>query len=423
MNHRKRRNRRAKMYSYKITPKQPLIFRDGKPFGTDDNIADTLPFPLPSTIAGALRTAWADSEGKDYTDSKQIEKIKSTSVCGPLLTRSIFTETQETTELLFPSPADAVCLLADNKTESHIYRLQPQNLKTGEGINQEDNLAPVFMIQKIKGKPSKDAPAFWSYKNMVDWLASDNSDELIASSQGGSSLAIETRTHVAIESKRKTAKAGHLFQTAGLDFGQHRKSNHQAEQDKNRAWGWEKEEYGLACEFSKEIPQTYRTIGGESRLGYIRRQDDLFPHCPIEISKAINQTKGFRLILITPAIFKNGYIPSFITDTKTMQGEYNGMKLKLHAVSMPRWQAGTSWDMAAKGEKHNSQKGKGMNSLKRLAPAGTVYWFELLEPKNMQVDSFWLSNLSDERANDGYGLTLPGVWNIEKFKEDANNGS
>jgi CRISPR-associated protein Cmr3 len=399
------------MHDYLITPKAPLLFRDGKPFGADDNSADTLLFPQPSTIAGVMRTAWAEANHKKYDEADDIESIKKKRMLGPLL--ASISSSDQVPDVLFPTPADSLCL--NKNGESIIYRLVPNILGDNEGTDLPAKLTPVFPLEddadKLKGKPAKDSPKFWSSQSMQAWLLDDSSDQLPANEQGVQNLPIETRTHVSIEPKTQTAREGHLFQTAGLDFSEQRSVSAVTANDNVKSWGWEEHEFALACQFQETFDASYRTIGGESRLGRIQQKTKLFPTCPPELGQTINQTKAFRLILATPAIFTKGYIPEFI-DENTLQGQCNGMTLKLHAVAIPRWQAGTSWNMAAKEEKHNSKKGTGMCSLKRLAPAGSVYWFELLEPDYMQVDSFWLSSISDERANDGYGLTTIGVWNM-----------
>ncbi len=389
------------MINYHIIPKAPLIFRDGKPFGTEDNIADTLPFPLPSTLAGALRTAWADSKKLDFENKEDIAKIKKKAVCGPILTCT----QNSCTELLFPAPADSICL-NNGKTESKIHRLKPIEIAGDEeeGTDLLNGLLPVFLNSIIKGKPAKDMPKFWKYNNMLNWLLNDNSTDLVARNQGIQNLPIETRTHVSIDPKTHTARPGYLFQTAGLDFSCRRKTSSTDSNNKN--WGWEETVYGIACSFQEDIADTFRTIGGESRLGYIKKEESLIPECPDELIKALANATYFRLILITPAIFKKGYIPDWL-DEKSLQGNFRNMKLTLKAVSVPRWQAGTSWDMACEA----SKGGKGMRGLKRLAPAGTVYWFEK-EPGSFNAEGFWLTSISDEHSHeqDGYGLTLPAVW-------------
>ena len=399
------------MYDYHITPKQPLIFRDGKPFGTSDNaLAETWPFPQPSTISGAMRTAWAESQNKDYSKKEDIKAIKRKAVCGPLLTCH---KEGETPQLLFSTPADSICL--SNKTDqtNYIYRLSPEKLAEGQGTDLHEKLSPVFLNNAPKDKPAKNAPLFWHYDKMLKWLKHDNLLENIpAKPQGIEALPVELRTHVSINPETQTAKAGHLFQTAGLDFGKQQKN---PEKKYQKQGGWVEHEYGLACSFQEEIPDTLRTIGGESRLGKIEKLDGLIPKCPQTLITAISKAKAFRLILATPAIFKKGYLPEWISP-ETMEGSCRGMTLRLHAVSVKRWQPGTSWDMASS----ESKNGKGMRSLQRLTPAGTVYWFEVLSGV-MDADGFWLTSISDQRECDGYGLTLPGVWNIpENMKERKN---
>ncbi|MFW5443053.1 MAG: type III-B CRISPR module-associated Cmr3 family protein [Methylococcaceae bacterium] len=388
------------MINYHITPRAPLIFRDGKPFGTEDNIADTLLFPLPSTLAGALRTAWADSEKLDYNNDDDIAKIKKKAVCGPILTCT----QNNITELMFPAPADSVCL-NDGYAASTIYRLKPADIASNEieGTDLPGGLLPVFLENNIKGKPAKDTPKFWKFNKMRDWLLNDDIVALDADEQGIQNLPIEVRTHVSIDPQSHTAKAGYLFQTAGLDFSCQRKTS--LSNSNCKSWGWKDAEYGIACSFQENIPDTFRTIGGESRLGYIRKEETLIPECPIELTKALANARYFRLILITPAIFKKGYIPGWLDES--FQGTFRNMKLTLKAVSISRWQAGTSWDMASVG----SKDGKGMRGLKRLAPAGTVYWFEK-EPGSFNAEGFWLTSISDDHVHDqdGYGLTLPAVW-------------
>jgi CRISPR-associated protein Cmr3 len=364
-----------------------------------------------------MRTAWAESGAKDYSNAKDIKSIKRKGVCGPLLTCT----DNNGTEILFPTPADSWCLT--HEAETTIYRLVPKALQQGEGTDIKPKLNPIFPLvndnEKLKGKPAKDTLKFWFYKNMQAWLLSDTSDQLPANEQGIQNLPVEIRTHVSINPETHTARTGHLFQTAGLDFSRQRAVS----DENNKQWGWQQKEYALACQFQEDFGNTYRTIGGESRLGKIEKVDNLIPDCPSELGKIINQSKGFRLILVTPAIFEQGYIPDWI-DKDSMQGNYRGMKLKLHAVAVSRWQAGTSWDMASTA----SKTGKGMRSLKRLVPAGTVYWFERLSG-TIQASGFWITSISNEdkpeqRANDGYGLTILGIWNIpENLKANKEDNT
>ena len=390
------------MPEYLITPKAPLVFRDGKPFGTTENMADTLNFPLPSTISGALRTAWAESQSDGFDYSKDAKKLTGKRVLGPLLVKS---NNQGQHTPLFPAPADSLCLNSVKTGSSQICRLHPDTLASDdEGTDLPHNdLIPVFLDTGNKSKPANNPPAFWTLGAMTEWLAEDKARELDASQQGVRSLPVEVRTHVTIKPETQTAKDGHLFQTAGIDFSHQRNSTDTP--GETPQFGWQDGYYSLVSWFQEELPNTCRTIGGEARLGQIQACPGLWPECPPELADALIHTNSFRLILATPAIFNKGYLPGFLDDN--LRGELGNLPVQLKAVATPRWQAGTSWDMADSKSKH----GKAMRTTQRLVPAGAVYWFDILENKTgAELQEHWLTSISDERNNDGFGLILPGVW-------------
>lgn len=396
------------MPDYLITPKAPLVFRDGKPFGATEEmaIAETIPFPLPSTIAGAIRTAWAESQESRYDYVNNKEKLIKKRVLGPLLIRTHIEKS--TSEVLYPTPADSLCLNEEkDKTGKIIARLYPDNISEKDaGTDLPDKLLPVFLDSESKAKPAKDAPKYWTQEAIISWLK-DETQEIDAKQQIAA-LPIETRTHVGINYQTKSNLKSHLFHTSGLDFSQTQKEQ----------LGWHEYQYGLLSWFQEEIPETYRTIGGEARLGHIQQQQNLWPSCPPELSKAYINSKSFRVILATPAIFNNGYLPEWLDDE--LKGKLGNLQVQLRAVSIARWQAGTSWDMADS----KSKKGKGMRAIKRLAPAGSVYWFDILNGgQGAELTEHWLTSISDEREKDGYGLILPGIWNKSNSRKNIKEST
>src|SRR5436853_755991 len=75
-----------------LEPRDPLLVRDGRPFGTDPGAqASTLPFPFPSTIAGGIRARAGLNEAGvfKYTkdDVEALNRLKQLRVRGPLLVR------------------------------------------------------------------------------------------------------------------------------------------------------------------------------------------------------------------------------------------------------------------------------------------------------------------------------------------------
>jgi CRISPR-associated protein Cmr3 len=108
------------------------------------------------------------------------------------------------------------------------------------------------------------------------------------------------------------------------------------------------------------------------------------------------------LYLATPTIFDQGWLPKWI-DTSTLEGEYRGVKVKLIAATIPRYQTIGGWDVA-----HNKPK-----PTVRAVSAGSVYYFITSYSPDEILQAFHWQNLADNSSNAqiGYGLTLVGTWN------------
>ncbi|PPC90175.1 MAG: hypothetical protein CTY34_08770 [Methylobacter sp.] len=395
------------MHDYLIVPKAPLMLRDGRNFGAEAGLADTLPFPRPSTLAGAMRTAWAESQPDfSYNEDGKIQLLAH-QVQGPLLAEINAGQLQ----ILLPAPADAVCLSPINYKPTptptlSVFRLKPEALvhdKEGTDLP-HSGLMPVFLQGDNNSKPISNPPAFWYFERMTTWLEDDTSLPQPLDQQGVSALPKAIRTHVAIDSQTQTNKIAHLFQTAGLHFAERR-----LPKQNSTSWGWAQPHYGLLMRFSADMPDSYRTVGGEARLSQILNRQGTWPQCPDSLANALANCQGFRLILVTPALFEHGYLPGFI-DPETLSGQIGGLSVGLKAISMPRWQAGTSWDMQKSWDSKTRIGGRGMRTAQRMVPAGAVFWFEIIQGDSAALKNLWLHPITDRRANDGYGLAIPGVW-------------
>lgn len=373
---------------YLIDPKAPLVFRTGRPFGETGG-ADVLPFPLPSTLAGALRTAWAENQsGFDYQN--HAVTLLEHRVAGPLLVqRDLKNGTLAT---LFPRPADVLYLM--NDTTARPYRLAPGELPGSSGCDLPAGMCPVFLDEAApKGKPAKDAPVFWSATTMNAWLNGElpTGD---GKKHGVAALPVEDRTHVVIDPASYGVTPGLLFQSGGLDFGPRRQKD----------GSWEHHTYALLARFSAVIPPTLRRLGGEGRCVWIEPVNDDWPQMPEGLAARIAKSRRLRLLLATPALFADGWRPGWL-DADTLEGCPPGLeslRLKLVACALDRWQPLSGWDLA-------KQKPR---AVRRLTNAGAVYWFELLAGDEEALAQLWLTPVSDgeQDRRDGFGLALPGIW-------------
>src|SRR5438105_1620121 len=95
-----------------IEPHDPLIVRDGRPFGPDPSArAVSLAFPFPSTTTGGVRTRSGLKTDGTF-DVAQINRVKQIKVRGPLLVQ-LAQNDDKIEQWLVPAPADALLLEAD----------------------------------------------------------------------------------------------------------------------------------------------------------------------------------------------------------------------------------------------------------------------------------------------------------------------
>lgn len=417
------------MTTYWIDPKNPLLFRDGRAFGATDR-AETLPFPLPSTLIGAIRSAYGETENLDFASAK--DQVMKFAQKGPLLACRSWGDGKAKDgkiQTLFPKPADAIYF--EKGEELRAIRLAPAELSLDEGTDLPYGLMAAFLRGECKGKPAtgQSLPALWSLDTLADWLADDGNESLAVEKQSClQALPKDIRSHVAIDAGTYTNADGQLFQTTGLDFGPRRFTD-----AKNPQQAWEAHRYGLLTrvavdggEEAIKLPQGFRTVGGERRLAWIElcvEENDPWPAMPAKLKDALRRARGLRLTLVTPALFQGGWRPSNWLDNN-LEGAppgCSGLKLKLRAVAMDRWQAFSGWDLRVptNRQKPNHCKTGAARAVRRMVPAGAVYWFEILpnervdEAKRLAIlESLWLASICDQEHDrrDGFGLAVPGVW-------------
>jgi CRISPR-associated protein Cmr3 len=383
------------MSMWTIIPRDPLIFRDGKPFMADAGArAKSLPFPFPSTLAGAARSlAGRDSETGIF-DKSRIEELLAKKLRGPLLIEF----DGEKTEYLFPAPADALLLKKEDQEDvnpeeekARLIQLKPSKLKESEETDLEDFLL-ITPTETAKAKPHRKAPRYWNTKTFFDWLKTPQNDDPVLAKMGHNGPIAESRMHVQIEASTGTALDGALFQTSGLEFTELKKD----EKDIYPALSQAKE-LGLAIETDVDLRDELGFLGGERRVAQWQESKLELPECPSEVKSSILAQLSCRLILLTPAYFENSHLPAWFTE------QYG---VEIIAAAVPRYQVVSGWDY-----KSNENK-----PTRRLAPAGSVYFLKINKDVKNFAESVWMQNISDGEQNraDGFGLAVLGTW--------SNNG-
>lgn len=384
-----------------IEPRDPLIVRDGKPFGPNPGArATTLPFPFPSTIVGTLRTkAGLDQHGQ--FDRTQIATVLAKTLHGPLLVE-LDPDADAIAGWLLPAPADALLLKHDDKDQVRRLWLAP---RSGSAItNMPSGLVPVAPATAAQEKVSPDAPRFWHCDELCNWLGTPADNDRPLDLLGIRGLEINTRMHVSIQPDQQTAVEGALFQTSGLEFTWRDRKN--ARRDL-----FEIKRLALAAWFGGSTPYFaggFAPLGGERRLmRWQRLEQDAQPFDGQQreaLFAQIAQDRRCRVLLLTPAHFSDGYRPP-LTWTR------GGVAATLKAACVPRMQTVSGWDLAHRNE--NGRYGR-PKPTRRLAPAGSVYFVEFPAGANIRawLDATWMQNVSDDEQScrDGFGLAVVGTW-------------
>lgn len=383
----------------RLEPRDPVVARDGRPFGVNQGRRmRPVSWLYPSLAAGALRTALGKEFPGGFADC--LDPLKAIEIAGPLPVSG--------QELFLPACED---LLQDAAGVCHARRPLPLAASMGTDLP-SPTLQPVMLNQQA-GEASKLmlGSAWWSVEKMAEWLACRDqppSGFFSDATRFRQAPAIDERTHVAIDPRSLSAFEGLLFSTAGLVL------EHLLDAD-----GYaHRTTLTLRLRGSDPFSATlaaagWHPAGGERRLLYWNDQAADAPslwECPDSIKNALKSARRVRMVLVTPAIFEHGWRPGWLKGSPTdgWEGCPPGthVKLRLVGVCNQRWRAISGFSL-----ERSEGNQPGPKPVRRLTPAGAVYFFEAGEDA-ADLAGRWLEPVSDqpEDRRDGFGLSVWGVW-------------
>jgi CRISPR-associated protein Cmr3 len=382
-----------------IEPRDPLIVRDGKPFGPNPGArATSLPFPFPSTTTGGARTlAGLDANGS--FNSNAIAEVKQIGVRGPLLV-----ELNEDRSICWLAPAPADALLLDDPTQAKTAickRLVPLDAPPDLHSNLPADLHLVGMTMKqyAPDKPFSSPPRFWYWDQFESWLINAATESsVVPSSLGHSGPIQEVRTHVRLDPDTLTAMESFLFQTRGLEFTGTAPDSPTYQLSAARRMALAV----VVDDTRRSIPGGPAALGGERRIVCWRASSETLPACPQAVRTQMLQQRACRVVLLTPAHFTQGYAPTWLRTPR------HGITPQIQAIAVPRPQVVSGWDM--------ERKTPGPKASRRLAPAGSVIFLSLEGGTDANltewIDKTWMQCISDDPQDrlDGFGLAVLGTW-------------
>lgn len=371
-----------------VEPRDAVISRDGRPFGAaPGGRMKGLDWLFPSVLTGSLRTMLGKQASGNFDDA-MVTDLKSVEVAGPLLTVG--------PELYLPAPKDFILREFPDRAG---FAARPV-AGLGECCDLPHGLEPVLLPEAAGDdfKPGK-TPAFWSVKQMGNWLASATGAGFPAPAEEkppGFSAAPEKedRYHSAIAMESGTAADGQLFKTVGLAFAHGTAMAVRVRcADQSRLKG------------SLQNLNALHPLGGERRLASFRTGSQVSWNCPTTVADELKKSKLVRMVLATPAIFKHGWKPGWLGGDWCGSPPGSNLKLRLVGSVVERWRPVSGWSL---------EHGKvGAKAVRRVVPAGSVYFFEVEEQSDgSALAGRWLEAVSDDPQDqrDGFGLAVWGVW-------------
>ncbi len=399
-----------------LRPRDPILARDGRPFGaTPGAQAVSLPWPLPGTVAGALRTRIGTDRAFDWHGNGP-DLARSIVMRGPLMLAR--RPGDERWTVYFMRPNDALVVRppegAKKDAAPRVHALRPfDKLPDGADSDVPDGLRPLRIPDA--GKVDATRP-YWPLDACVAWLADATRGESAEPEGALTEVPRETRMHVKIDPQTGAGEQGFLFATVGLAFADQPRVSDKPK-DKDRA------AYALLCRVSgTEVdgwnlsqPSTFITLGGERRLVELRIGAVEWPNVPAHLSTTLMGAQRLRLVLATPALFDGGWKPGWLDDQ--LEGSPPGLtnvRLRLVAAATGRRAPVSGWNMQRHKDDAGRWRERGPKAARYTVPTGSVYFFEVAQgPLDADaISRLWLAPLSDKAQDraDGYGLALPGVW-------------
>jgi CRISPR-associated protein Cmr3 len=341
----------------KIKPFDTLIFRDGKPFGSGEDIwTNSNLFPSPVTIYGALRAAYFAQNPDEFPLANTSEDPT-----GDLTVTSIYFYHSDEETMLFPVPKDLVKEKNDDKNELFSLRLS-RNGSTSSPL-------PYIFASD---REVESAEGFLSDIALGDYLSCDG--ETFYSYSYDSLLKKEPKIGIGIDKRRRSVADGKLYR---IDFHRYVSLELIVEFD------------GISLQSEGLL-----RLGGEGKaVVYSRWDGDNLPE-----TKNLHD-KRIKVYCLTPTIFEGGWLPDFI-DSNSLEGYFNGVRLKLLAAAVGKTEYIGGWDIVRKQPK----------PMYKVVPAGSVYYFEIAEENDVSkcIDGFIGESISSRYRKEGFGRVLVG---------------
>ena len=391
---------------YFVRPTDSLFIRGNLAFGdSGEHGASQMP-PPPSLFAGAFRSAILGHDaahmaqflaGQPLADPARARCLGSYAQPGAFrlawLSLAGHKKGQVVPEAVVPLPADLVVL---DKT---LAPLIPKAFSAGV-VSAGDLPMRANLHSKKQEKPS--TGIYLRASGLQDHLSGKLPNDA-SQALAGQLFQRDPRLGIGLNADSRTAEEGLIYTTEGYAFSPAADGD-----DKPTPFASTGFLVGLNGVVDVLPDQGSLRLGGDGRSATYQRVAFKPP-----TADKLAANKKFRLILQTPALFSQGWLPDGVVQeegTYRLQGA--GFSARLACAAIGRREIVSGWDL----------HGWKPKPAQAAVPAGSVYWFDEFEGDAGKLAQWvqgglWLENQTaldtthKMRRTEGYNLALPGIWN------------
>ncbi len=387
-----------------LLPRDGYFFKDGRGWsgGVDagGGRGTALEWPFPSTLRGALRTAYGlarlERESRAWTPEDWRERTHELAVSSVLALRRPVGRAWTQADRVWPAPADALYVRDDGDVQALDPRPLPAGVRT---LGRDDDPAREALWwpwhERATGKPEP-GPRYWSEADFAVWLAGARLRKPAPADR--LRLPARLEVHLAVQPATQTAEDSMLYLTPRTETLEGRPAH----------------EWGMALRALLPVDWSVREVplGADRRPAWSQAAPvELFDPPPQLAQSWSTASRGLRLVVVTPGDFRGWLPPGFTAHGSEYRGELPGCRgdFVLRAAFVPRATSVSGWDMAG-------ANGRGRpKPLRRLVPPGATYFLAKRSGDGITWDEareLWLAQLGSNR-DDGMGCVVPGRWSPE----------
>lgn len=370
-----------------LQPTDTFFFRDGRPFTKGEQSEGYSIFPpFPSTVLGALRTAYIAENGglADFNAGKMKSAIgtKCSLDDASIQIKGVFLGNSNL-ELYYPIPKDLV-----SKKDANDCKLHTLTVESSADFDSNSKLSNNLIWNIPKEQVEQESSSVLMQSVCREYL-SGYTDNLIF--EKTNFVIDEPKVGIARSRETMTAEEGMLYRINMKRFDDTPNAPQLG--------------FVVNCGGISFPDNGMVKLGGEGKaFTYCHTThipDPLDEEYRKEIQELIQETQMFKLYLVTPTIFTQGWLPDWIQSHDLRSEPSSQISLELITAAVGNYVTIGGWDVANTRPK----------PAYRAVPAGSVYYFRLRDSTTAEeiFNHFHYKNVSDYSKQEGFGLALVGA--------------